>query len=121
MKKKTWSVPSGGREVDETYQACCLREVEEETGYQTEVSQFIKVKTGYYDQPQLAYEVHYFLLNKIAGQMNIQDPDQLIYEIAWKSIGEIRSLKMSFPEDRMFLINFMNQQQRKNWSEKNET
>lgn len=62
-----------------------------------------------------------FLIKQNSWTDEHSRPDQLIYEIAWKSIGEIRSLKMSFPEDRMFLINFMNQQQRKNWSEKNET
>ncbi|CEG26250.1 MutT/nudix family protein [Bacillus sp. B-jedd] len=34
----------------------------------------------------------------------IQDPDNLIYEIAWKSVDEIRNLELSFPEDRDFLI-----------------
>ena len=27
-EKKTWSIPSGGKEYDETYEECCIREIE---------------------------------------------------------------------------------------------
>lgn len=40
----------------------------------------------------------------IGGEREIQDPDQLIYDIDWKTIDELNELHLSFPEDREFLI-----------------
>jgi hypothetical protein len=36
--------------------------------------------------------------------MTIHDPDELIYEIAWKSKDELMDLTLTFPEDRQFLL-----------------
>ncbi|MBN6205163.1 NUDIX hydrolase [Ralstonia pickettii] len=104
-EKKTWSVPSGGKERNETFEVCCIREVEEETGYLVQVVEEIKKKSA------LAYnipvEVHYFLVEIIGGEEKIQDPDNLIYDIAWKSIDELKTILLTFPEDRDFLIEYM--------------
>ena len=43
-EKKKRSIPSGGKEKGETFEACCMREVEEETGYIAEVAEKMKVK-----------------------------------------------------------------------------
>ena len=40
----------------------------------------------------------------VDGERKIQDPDNLIYDIAWKNINELQELNLSFPEDRDFLI-----------------
>lgn len=32
-----WAVPSGGLEIGETPEVCCIREVKEETGYDIEI------------------------------------------------------------------------------------
>lgn len=52
-------------------------------------------------------EVHYFLVKIIGGEAKIQDPDNLIYDIAWKSIDELKTILLTFPEDRDFLIEYM--------------
>ena len=49
-------------------------------------------------------EVDYFFVKVIGGEREIQDPDQLIYDIDWKTIDELNELHLSFPEDREFLI-----------------
>ena len=39
--------------------------------------------------------------------MKIQDPDELIHEIAWKGI-EIKQITLSFPEDYEILNKYIN-------------
>jgi transposase InsO family protein len=45
-EEKTWSIPSGGQEKNETHAECCLREIEEEIGYIVEIIDEVKVKKG---------------------------------------------------------------------------
>lgn len=100
---KKWTIPSGGKEPGETFEECCIREVREETGYDVEIMNTLHTKSGYYEEYGIEYEVQYFLVKVIAGEKKIQDPDNLIYEIEWKSIDEIEELELSYPEDRKFL------------------
>lgn len=105
-EEKKWSVPAGGMESGETIEECCMREITEETGYIAEVGEKIYIK----EQAGIEFdrvEVHYFLTTIVGGEMNIQDPDGLIHEIAWKSLDEIRELDLGFPEDRDFLIRLL--------------
>ena len=104
---KTWSVPSGGQEKNETFEECCVREIKEETGYDAEVVDKIKVKKGIYEEINIYFEVHYFLMKIVDGERKIQDPDNLIYDVAWKNIDELKELSLSFPEDRDFLIDYI--------------
>ncbi|WP_188734448.1 NUDIX domain-containing protein [Oceanobacillus neutriphilus] len=101
---KTWSVPSGGQERNETFEECCIREIKEETGYIAEIVDELKVKNGVYEKINISFEVHYFLVKIVGGKREIQDPDHLIYEIAWKNIDELQELRLTFPEDRTFLL-----------------
>lgn len=102
-----WSIPTGGLEKGETSEECVLREIEEETGYAAEIISKIKVKKGIYEHLNLAYEVHYFSVKIIGGEAKIQDPDQLIFDIAWKPAEELRTLELSYPEDRDELVLFL--------------
>lgn len=102
---KKWAVPSGGREAGESFEACCLRELKEETGYDGEILRKIKVKESMLGD--LAVEVHYFEVEITGGRAEINDPDELIYEIRWQSTEEIKSLLLSFPEDRDFLLSII--------------
>jgi ADP-ribose pyrophosphatase YjhB (NUDIX family) len=108
-EKKTWTIPSGGKECNESFQECCLREMEEETGYITEIIEDIKVKKDIIKEldESIEVEVHYFLVKVIGGKKNLQDPDQLIYDIAWKKVEDLKTLELSFPEDRDFLIEYI--------------
>ena len=101
---KTWSIPSGGLEQGESFAQCCIREIEEETGYLVEILEELNVKEGTYNDLGISFEVHYFLVTIIGGQRNIQDPDKLIYEIAWKTEEELEQLELTYPEDRSILI-----------------
>lgn len=98
---KRWSVPSGGLEDGETFEECCVRELREETGYDVEIIRPIFKKESHYA------DAWYFDVQITGGRAKIQDPDHLIYEIAWKSVEEIEHLDLSFPEDRDFLIEYI--------------
>ncbi|MBA4493023.1 NUDIX hydrolase [Paenactinomyces guangxiensis] len=99
---KLWSIPSGGKEKDETYAECCIWEVWEETGYKVEVVQklFEKIDVSF----GIEAHVHYFEVKLVGGSATIHDPDGLIYEVAWKSAEEIKQLELSFPQDRELLL-----------------
>lgn len=98
--------PSGGLEKGETLEECCIREVWEETGYNVEVVSKIYEKEGItYGVP---VNVHYYVVKKMGGSMKIQDPDELIHEIAWKGIEEIKQITLSFPEDYEILNEYIN-------------
>ncbi|KIL51669.1 phosphohydrolase [Jeotgalibacillus alimentarius] len=44
IHSNAWAVPSGGIESGETPEACCIREVMEETGYEVEIIDHLFVK-----------------------------------------------------------------------------
>ena len=46
----------------------------------------------------------------LAGKRNFQDPDT-IYDIGWKSVDELKTIDLSFPEDREFLIDYITNRQ----------
>jgi ADP-ribose pyrophosphatase YjhB (NUDIX family) len=102
---KVWTIPSGGKEENESFEECCIREIFEETGYEVEISKKLHVKEGF--TFGVSVEVHYYMVDIIGGTAKIQDPDELIYEIGWKSVGDIQTLEMSFPEDRNYLLNLI--------------
>ncbi len=106
-EKKTWSIPSGGKDHHESFQECCMREMEEETGYIAEVMDELKVKTGRYDDLHISFEIHYFSVKITGGKRSIQDPDNLIHDIAWKNIAELKSLDLTYPEDRDYLVTYI--------------
>lgn len=98
-----WSVPSGGLEGDETFEECCIREFEEETGLKVEVVSKLQDKKGLNAQFGISYELQYFQVRVMSGELTVQDPDELILDIAWKSVTELDHLAMSYPDDLEFL------------------
>ena len=60
--KGLWSLPGGGVELGETQEACVIREVEEETGVQCEIVDFVSTADVVTKDPSGQVEFH-FLLN----------------------------------------------------------
>lgn len=106
-EEKRWSVPSGGKEQEETLEDCCIREVYEETGYRCKIIKEIKGKSGAFGPVE--FHVTYFEVEILGGQPTIHDPDGLIYEVAWKTLEQIYDLHFSFPEDKEFLLQYIEQ------------
>ena len=94
-----WSIPSGGIESNESFEECCIREMEEETGLTVEVISKIHEKNGSVAEFGITHMLHYFRVKMVSGDLLIQDPDELILEVAWKSMDELVDLPMSYPED----------------------
>ncbi len=70
-----WLVPGGGLEADETPEACCVREVEEETGYLVRPVQEFLILREYYEE--YCYISHYFICEITgSGQMNLTEAER---------------------------------------------
>lgn len=106
-EEKRWAVPAGGLEKGETLEQCCAREVLEETGYEIRIVRQLQVKNGSYASINVDFSVTYYEVEVTGGQPTIQDPDGLIYEIAWKSAEELEQLDLSFEEDRPVLLDWI--------------
>jgi ADP-ribose pyrophosphatase YjhB (NUDIX family) len=98
-EEKKWSVPGGGKEENESFEECCVREVWEETGYEVEIKQFIHSKANGL--------IRYFEVTLLGGSAKFHDPDDLIYDIAWKSLTELKDLIMTYDEDKDLLIELL--------------
>lgn len=49
----------------------------------------------------------YFLCIPMGGEISYNDPDNAIEEVAWKTPTEIRSINLSYIEDREMLLYFL--------------
>lgn len=96
-EEATWSVPSGEKLCDESYEQCCKREVYEETGYSVCVESIFHLKQ---DDEKI---VKYFICDIESGEMRLNDPDGLIYDIKWISALELSDLQLTYEEDRKLL------------------
>lgn len=102
---KKWTIPSGGKENTETFEECCVREIFEETGYITQVISSIYIKETRLKEYEVL--VHYYTVTCTGGSASIQDPDELIHDIAWKNAEEIGQLPLAFPEDRTLYLEWV--------------
>lgn len=96
---KKWTVPSGTLEEGETLEECCIREFSEETGFKVKTTDKVHNKSGVLSEHGISYYVEYFLVEIISGEIALQDPDEFIHEIAWKSFEEVQNLDLAYPED----------------------
>jgi 8-oxo-dGTP diphosphatase len=111
-EQKLWSVPSGGKEENESFEQCCLRELFEETGYKGKIVRNLFEKNGY--SFGIAVHVQYFEVEISGGKPTILDPDGLIHDIRWITTDELSTLSLSFPEDREFLLKILSDRAVKN-------
>jgi 8-oxo-dGTP diphosphatase len=98
-----WAPPGGGLQFGETIEECLVREVLEETGLQTKVKRFLFVHE-FKEDPLQAVEL-FFELEIVSGQLVTgTDPEatadtQLIEEVAFLSLDEIRSIPLPDKHD----------------------
>lgn len=98
-EEKKWTVPSGTLEEGESFEECCIREIWEETGLTARVLKEVHSKSGMLADYGISYYVKYYTVEIVSGEITIQDPDEFIHEIAWKSLEEIEQLSLAYPED----------------------
>ncbi|WP_421384861.1 NUDIX hydrolase [Bacillus salacetis] len=92
-----WSVPSGGIELGESPEECCVREVKEETGCEVRIKEKLQIKQTMIKGIEVT--THYFAVERTGGELAVNDPDQNIAEACWKSIQEYEGLTQMYPED----------------------
>lgn len=91
-----WSVPGGGMNFGTNAKENLIREFSEETNLEIEVGRYLFVHE--YLNPPLHAMEHFFEVKRINGNAKLgKDPElsstnQILLEIAWKSIDEIKNL-----------------------------
>lgn len=101
-----WAIPSGGIEKGETPEECCVREVMEETGYRVAVVDKLFVKEVMIKN--IHVQTHYFKVQKMGESIGINDPDNIIETVDWKSLKDLEKIEHAYPEDKEFLIKIIN-------------
>ncbi len=99
---RTWGLPGGGCQPGESVEACCLRELWEETGYRGTILRPLGAKTGRAGGHPFA--VHRFEVRVTGGEPRPRDPDGLIHQVGWFGAEEARGLRWSFPEDGAWVL-----------------
>lgn len=97
-----WAAPSGGIEDGESPEDCCIREFKEETGYDVNIIEQLKIKET--TIKGIEVKTYYFKVQKIGESNGINDPDGLIAAAEWKSLTEVKTIKHAYPEDIDFLL-----------------
>lgn len=72
-----WSLPGGGVEADETWEAAAVREAREETGYEVAVDRLV----GEYHRPQLGDTKRVFAAHVVGGAPRLRPPETI--RVAW--------------------------------------
>lgn len=94
--KILWSVPGGGMNFGSSAKENLTREFLEETNLEIEVGRYLFVHE--YLNPPLHAMEHFFEVKRINGSVKLgKDPElshtyQILLEIAWKSLDEIKSI-----------------------------
>ncbi len=71
-----WNLPGGGLKDNETFKECCIREIEEETGYLVEPMSELLVINEFYEEYK--YVNHYFICNVVGeGEFNLTKSERI--------------------------------------------
>ncbi len=100
-----WAVPSGEIEKGETPEMCCVREVMEETGYQVAIEKPLFVKDQ--DVNGMNVTTYYYEVNVVDGMLSLDDSEEDVKEIEWKTIDEVEGISHAYPEDAAYLTNYL--------------
>lgn len=101
-KYADWTFPKGKCEIDETSEACALREVEEETGYRCVLGPELG-PTAYVDSKGRHKEVRYWVMTVDSGRFEANDE---VDDIRWLSVDQARA-RLSYDRDRELLDVFI--------------
>ena len=96
-----WTVPSGRKNSNESFEECCIRETFEESGL------VVKVLHEYMSKETDSYKIIYYVCEHISGEMQINDPDHLIHDVKWFTQDEVQELELSFDEDKKIIRNVL--------------
>lgn len=97
-----WSLPKGHLEAGESARQAAVREVEEETGIKGEILTELGTIDFWFvaDGQRIHKTVHHFLLRKIGGTVNADDPE--VVAVEWVPLGEL-SARLAYADERRLM------------------
>lgn len=102
--REDWSFPKGKLDPGESFEACALREVHEETGYRCELGPFAGC-TAYTDRRDRPKVVAYWYMDAASG-VSFLHPAPVVVdevdEVRWVALSEAPKL-LSYPHDRQLI------------------
>lgn len=93
-----WSPPGGAVEKDETLEEAVIREVKEETGFESKVIGMHSVREVIFSEKGHHALIITFFVQIIGGSIDIMDPDQEITDVSWVDYQTAKELMPSLVE-----------------------
>lgn len=88
-----WSLPGGGVEPDETWEAAAIREVVEETGYRVAIER----RVGDYARPQIGDTKRVFVGRVVGGAPRTCPPETVA--VAWFPVDRLPLNRLPWTQD----------------------
>ncbi|MFA6082445.1 MAG: NUDIX domain-containing protein [Patescibacteria group bacterium] len=105
-KRTAWNLPKGTLHHNETLERCCLREIKEETGFETIVEQYLGALTDQWFDETQGYDidktVHYFLCKYVPSGSEIMDEEH--DRVEWLDVTKVRELLTEGPKNEHLII-----------------
>jgi ADP-ribose pyrophosphatase YjhB (NUDIX family) len=97
-----WSLPKGHIEAGETPEMAAIREVQEETGIQSEISRALGVIDFWFmaGGKRIHKTVHHYLFKETGG--NLQAQIEEVDEVGWFPLDEIVSM-LAYPDEKKLI------------------
>ena len=97
-----WSLPKGHIEEGETPEVAAIREVAEETGITSEITQSLGVIDFWFmaGGKRIHKTVHHFLFREVGGTLQAQVSE--VDEVAWFPLAEIIE-KLAYPDEKKLI------------------
>jgi 8-oxo-dGTP pyrophosphatase MutT (NUDIX family) len=101
-KKILWSLPKGHIEEGETPEQAALREVEEETGIQSQIEKSLGIIDFWFmaGGKRIHKTVHHYLFRESGGLLAAQESE--VDEVAWFPLTEIIE-KLAYPDEKKLI------------------
>lgn len=86
--RNAYMIPGGGKEADESQYQCCLREVEEETGYVVKISDCVLEIEEYYTNEKYISRYYIGKIRKKGTQQLTEVEEEEGLEPVWMNVDE---------------------------------
>ncbi len=101
-KRVLWSLPKGHIEAGETPEQAAIREVQEETGIQSEITNSLGVIDFWFmaGGKRIHKTVHHFIFTETGGLLAAQESE--VDEVSWFPLAEIVD-RLAYPDEKKLI------------------